>query len=519
MSRPRRTIAIGAVALLTVVLAAIGLRCWLTPDIVVCPDAGAKIRPDYRNVTVPPNIAPLNFVIQAEGARYIVALTAGPQATERIVSNSPAIRFPERKWRRLLAAAKGSRIDVRISVGERGREEPFDEFAIHVADEPIDPYLSYRKITPAFNLWREMEIRQRNLESFDDRPVLQNTLLSEGCINCHSYRQNHTDCLTIGIRSAKHGTSTFMAVAGEPVKVGTKFGYTAWHPSGQVVAYSMNTVQQYYHAARSEVRDVVDLDSELAYFDLRTSTAKTDPSIADVDRLETYPAWTPDGRYLYFSSAPFLWHDRSALPVYEYPDCRYDLRRVSYDLESDTWGQPETVLSADETGKSILLPRVSPDGRFVLLSMCDYGCFPVYQPSSDLYLLEVATGDCAQLDINSDESESWHSWSSNSRWIAFSSKRRDGVFTRTYLSYVDADGTVHQPFILPQDDPTHDDSYLWTYSVPELHVEPVRVRQKTIAETVTSSSEIRVESPITLGNREQAASTAADVWRGPRRAR
>lgn len=514
MSKPRRTIAIGVVSLAIVALAAIGLRSWLTPDVVVFPDSDAKIRPDYRDVTVPPNIAPLNFVVQAARARYTVALTGGRQAIE-IVSRSPAIRIPDRKWRRLVAAAKGDRIDVRVAIGQRGREEPFDEFAIHVADEPIDPYLSYRKIPPAFNLWGQIEIRQRDLESFDDRPILQNKLLSNGCINCHSYRQNHTDRMTIGIRSADHGSSTFMAVGGKPVKVGTKFGYTAWHPSGQVVAYSANMVRQYFHAARTEVRDVVDLDSELAYYDLRTATAKSDPSIAEVDRLETYPAWTPDGGHLYFSSAPILW-PFGTTPVDQYPDCRYDLRRVTYDLETDTWGEPETVLSAEETGKSILLPRVSPDGRFVLLSMCDYGCFPVYQPSSDLYLLAVTTGECKRLDINSDESESWHSWSSNSRWIAFSSKRRDGVFTRTYFSYVDSSGRAHKPFIMPQKDPTRDDRYLWTYSVPELHVEPVPLRQKKIAATITSSATVKIEAPVTLGDRGQpegAGEQASSPWR------
>ena len=119
------------------------------------------------------------------------------------------------------------------------------------------------------------------------------------------------------------------------------------------------------------------------------------------------------------------------------------------------WGHAETVLSAEQTGLSILLPRVSPDGRFLLFCMCRYGCFPVYQPSSDLYMMDLATGRYSRLAINSEYSESWHSWSSNSRWIAFSSKRQGGLFTRTYLSYVDDDGTAYKPFVLPQRDP-HD---------------------------------------------------------------
>ena len=89
-------------------------------------------------------------------------------------------------------------------------------------------------------------------------------------------------------------------------------------------------------------------------------------------------------------------------------------------------GQPETVLSAKETGLSILLPRVSPDGWFLLFCMCRYGCFPAFHPTSDLYLMDVAKGPTRSAPINREFSESWHSWSSNSRWIAFSSKRGEG---------------------------------------------------------------------------------------------
>jgi hypothetical protein len=136
--------------------------------------------------------------------------------------------------------------------------------------------------------------------------------------------------------------------------------------------------------------------------------------------------------------------------------------------------------------------------------MCRYGCFPVYQQSSDLYLMDLQaaarTGryEYRRLEVNSDESESWHSWSSNSRWIAFSSKRGNGTFTRTYLSYVDPNGVAHQPLLLPQKDPTYYDSCLWTYSVPELVTERVRVAKENLGRVVRSSRPINVQMPVTM---------------------
>jgi len=124
------------------------------------------------------------------------------------------------------------------------------------------------------------------------------------------------------------------------------------------------------------------------------------------------------------------------------------------------------VLSSDSTGLSIVMPGSRlmgiPDFLHVRLRV-----FPAFQKSSDIYCMDLATGDYRKLDCNSGESESWHAWSSNSRWIAFSSKRADGVFTRIYLCYIDKSGKSGKPFVLPQEDPFFYDSFMKTYSVPE----------------------------------------------------
>jgi hypothetical protein len=180
------------------------------------------------------------------------------------------------------------------------------------------------------------------------------------------------------------------------------------------------------------------------------------------------------------------------VPPKGYAEVKYDLVRIAYDVEADQWGQPETVLAAKDTGRSILLPRISPDGRFLLFCMCRYGCFPAYQPSSDLYLMDLEKGTFAEAPINSEFSESWHSWSSNSRWIAFSSKRGEGTFTRCYLSYVDRSGRAHKPFVIPQADPEFYDTFLKTFSVPELVTGPVPVAPAALMRAARSDSAIAV---------------------------
>ena len=476
-----------------------------------------RIRPDYSGTVVPANIAPLNFFISEEGSQYCVRIHSqeGPQI--EVNSYSARIAIPQRRWRRLLKANLGKQVNFEILVRDKaGRWNRFETVTNTIAAEEIDGYLVYRRIHPGHNAWNRIGIYQRDLRSFDESLVLDNRYFSNGCLNCHAFCNNKTDKMLIGIRSAKYGSSAILAQDGKAMKIGTKFGYTAWHPSGRLAAYSVNQVNQLFHSAASEVRDVIDLNSLLAYYLVDTGTAKTVPSLSKKDRLETYPTWSPDGRYLYFCSAPLSWSRYDMIPP-QYQEIKYDLVRISYDVDTDRWGELETVLSATDTGLSILLPRISPDGRRLVFCMCDYGCFPVYRATSDLYMIDLEAADQSgpskyrRLDINSDQSESWHSFSANSRWLAFSSKRGNGTFTRSYLAYVDREGKVHKPFVVPQKDPTYYDSCLWTYSVPELVTERVKITKEKLGRVVRSSQETPVDFPVTRAT-PKAGSTGEKPW-------
>jgi hypothetical protein len=116
-----------------------------------------------------------------------------------------------------------------------------------------------------------------------------------------------------------------------------------------------------------------------------------------------------------------------------------------------------------------------------MFSLCKYGNFPIYQASTDLYLLEVATRKFRRLEINSPQADSWHCWSSNGRWVVFSSKRLDGLFARLFFTHMDQNGEFSKPFLLPQKDPAFYDSSLQTFNLPEFVLGPVQVTQDELA--------------------------------------
>ena len=456
------------------------------------------ISPEYSGTVIPCNIAPLNFRILEKGRAYYVKISSGSGPAIEISGKTGSIRIPSRKWRALLQANKGQKVFFDIYVRNANNEWlQYERIVNTIAKDEIDQTVVYRLMKPIYNWWKDIGIYQRNLTDYDVSPVLHGRSFGEGCLNCHSFAGNEPDTMTIGLRSATYGSHTLLARNGSAHKIGAKWGYTAWHPSGRLAVYSINKVRQFFHTGGMEVRDVVDLDSALVCYNIDSKKAVCPPELSDKNRLETYPAWSPDGRYLYYCSAPILWQDRDTVPPENYDKLKYDLRRIAYNIETNQWGKAETVLTADETGLSILLPRISPDGRFLLFCMCRYGCFPIYRPDSDLYLMDLNTRQYRKLDINSEYSESWHSWSSNSRWITFSSKRQGGSLTRTYLSYVDEAGQVHKPFVLPQKDPAYYDSLLETFSVPELIKGSIKVNKSMLARAARSEPSELVDITIT----------------------
>jgi len=467
-------------------------------------DRSPSIYPDYSSTVIPPNIAPLNFLVQEEGSCYLARIYSGKGEGIEVFSRSQEILIPVDSWHELLDKNRGGELHFDIFVrADNHRWSRFRTISNKIASEDIDGYLVYRRMHPTHTPVKgRVGIYQRNLRNFDELLVLDNRRYMCGCVNCHSFCEKRPGEALLGVRSG--GLFTLFIEKDKVIKIRTKFGYTTWHPSGKLAAYSINNLPMFFHTARNNVLDTVNMDSTLAYFVVDSKTVRTSPEISRKDRLETWPAWSADGRYLYFCSAPMLWTDQTKIPPDGYDKVKYDLVRISYDLERDRWGKVEMMLSAKDTGLSIAMPRTSPDGRWLMFCMCEYGYFPPWQSSSDLYIMDLKAAEETgryeyhRLDINSDQSEAWLSWSSNSRWIVFSSKREHGDFTRSYISYVDDRGKVYKPMIVPRRTPAFYGYCLDTFNTPEFATVPLAVIGEKLARVVRGSAGVSVEMPITM---------------------
>jgi len=454
-------------------------------------DAARKpgITPDYTDLVIPSNIAPLNFSIMEDGDRFMTAFSTD---REKIILKGHQVQMNPRKWHRLLDGS--GKITVQVFTRNGKKWTGYTPFCLEIA-ENIDPYLSYRLIPPSFEQYEMLTISQRNLETFKERVIYSNAMLQTNengqCINCHNFRNWQTDNMQFHVRQYLGGT--VLVTDGQVRKINLKTDstlsagvYPAWHPTHNFIAYSVNQTKQSIHTTHHNRIEVQDLYSDLILYDIdrnQVSIIENDPNV-----FECFPNWTPDGRTLYYVAAAYrdsTDERRMGRLMASYQEVRYDLYKKEFDPETASWGMATKVIDAASMNKSITLPRVSPDGRYLIFTMGDHGVFHIWHSDADLYMMDLTDGSYRCLsEINSNDVDSYHSWSSNGKWIVFSTRRDDGTYTRPYFAHFNADGTFSKPFALPQKNPGFSASFMLSYNIPEFTIEPVRTSPREFARVI-----------------------------------
>jgi len=165
------------------------------------------------------------------------------------------------------------------------------------------------------------------------------------------------------------------------------------------------------------------------------------PGADDSSMVQTSAFWSPDGKYLVFSRAtardPFP--PRAKEPEYaNSPDetqIQYDLYRIPFN--GGKGGKAEPVRGASGDGFSNNFPKVSPDGKWIVFVKNQNGL--LMRPDSELYMVPFEGGTPRRMNCNLARMNSWHTFSPNGRWLAFSSKGRS-LFTQLFLTHIDENG-------------------------------------------------------------------------------
>lgn len=425
------------------------------------------IFPDYTEVTIPYNIAPLNFRIEGEKDNVYVDVTGNITGETVVFERKTSVRFNEKKWKRLLEGNKGGWLTVTVYTEEKATWNRWQPFRIYISEEAIDSHLAYRLIEPGYEKWHIVGLYQRDLTSFREKAIIRNDMVGYNCINCHSFCGGDPTQMMFHMRAANGGTYILQGDNIEKLYTKTDatishLTYPYWHPSGRYITASVNDIKQFFHAVKEKKMEVFDLESDVVVYDIMKKEILSGASLITRDAFETFPSFSADGQWLYFCSAP-----AKKMPD-NYAEVRYNLCRVAFDAEKGEIRMPvDTLVRADSL--SVSFPRISPDGRFLMYTETAYGQFPIWHTDAEIRMIDLTDNRAVDMmALNSPDTESYHSWSSNSHWVVVSSRRDNGLYTLPYLCHIGTDGQPAKPFLMPQKDPDYYDHQLYSYNLPEL---------------------------------------------------
>ena len=262
--------------------------------------------------------------------------------------------------------------------------------------------------------------------------------------------------------------------------------YFGFSPDGHYITFSTNIIIPSFYSKPYKRMEVFDKKSDVYIADIDNDKIIRSTLLSDSTTFETFPTFSPDGRYIYFCSAKM---------VKEIKDLQYDLCRITFNEKTGQIGtKTDTIISSRNAPisnkHSICHPKISPDGRYILYTVANYGTFPIWHPEADLQMMDLHTGRIDTLAIvNSSKSDTYHSWSSNSHWFVFASKRDDGLYGKPYFCYIDHQGKAHKPFVLPQQDPAFYDYNLKSFNIPELSRGTLPFKATDIANVMKKDAE------------------------------
>ena len=413
-----------------------------------------EIYPDYIGVTIPVGIAPLNFNRADDGFSRIDVVVRGSKGGEMHAQGDLA-DFDIDEWHEITRQNQGGKLTFTVCAEKDGQWLQYKDFTVSVSPYALDEWgLTYRRIAPGYEVYSKMGLYQRDLSTFDEYAIIENTQVPGMCVNCHTARQTDPGQFVFHVRGEHGATMIQTDGSREWLKaknnlLGGTMVYPYWHPGGKYCAFSTNQTRQGFHVVPDERIEVFDLSSDVFVYCPSTHELLTDSLLQTKEWSENAPVFSPDGTTLYFITCR-----QQDYPLH-YKDQRYNLCKISFDPERGKFGEKvDTIFDAVRMGKSLTWPRPSYDGRYLMFTLADYGYFSIWHEESDQWLLDLRTGEAREMkEVNSARADSYHNWNVNSHWFVFTSRRDDGCYSRLYLAGIDDQGRLSKPFMLPQRNP------------------------------------------------------------------
>jgi tetratricopeptide (TPR) repeat protein len=428
----------------------------------------------------PPEIVAPTFVWsdETEGvARWMVLLRF--EATDEVLrfpTAEPRWRPSEEDWAEIKRRTEARDAEVAIvGVGPGAEAASSATVRIRTSTDPVGDSIFYREVPLPFitAVQDPSRIRWRfgAIDSQTAPPIVLENL--PVCGNCHSFSGNGSVLgLDVDYGNDKGGyailpVSKQMVMNDEKIITWSDYkkddGELTFGLLSQVSPdgrYVISTVKD--RAVFVAMPDIwfsqlfFPIKGVLVVYDTETGTYRPLPGADDPEYVQSNPTWSPDGKSIVFArakayrggaieDAQTILLDEKDVPefVVEKKPFRFDLYRVPFN--EGRGGTPEPIEGASHNGMSNYFAKFSPDGKWIVF--CKAASYMLLMPDSELYIVPAEGGEARRLRANTPLMNSWHSWSSNGRWLVFSSKANT-PYTQLFLTHIDADGLSTPPVVL-----------------------------------------------------------------------
>ena len=444
------------------------------------PTGGIEIKYPLDETLFPPEIVAPTFVWsdKTEGVRNWTVLVRFDDKGEvlRFPTTEPRWRPSEADWASIKQRSVERDAQVAIvGVGPDAKAASSASVRIRTSTDPVGDSIFYREVPlpfisavqdPARIRWRFGAIDSETAPPIvlEDLPV---------CGNCHSFSGDGSVLgLDVDYGNDK-GAYAILPVSKEMVLNDEKI--ITWNDfkkgDGEATFGLLSQVSPDGRYVISTVKDravfvatpdiwysqlFFPIKGILVVYDTQTGTFKPLPGADDPEYVQSNPTWSRDGKSIVFARTKAYRKDVVAnatsvlLSEKDVPEFvndkepfKFDLYRVPFN--DGRGGKAEPIKGASHNGKSNYFAKFSPDGKWIIF--CKAENYMLLMPDSELYIIPAEGGEARRLRANTPRMNSWHSWSSNGRWLVFSSKANT-AYTQLFLTHIDENGESTPPVVL-----------------------------------------------------------------------
>ncbi|MCY1722640.1 tetratricopeptide repeat protein [Prolixibacteraceae bacterium Z1-6] len=381
-------------------------------------------------------------------------------------------------WNNLKRVAKSKNIEIRVAgidPDEKNKLQSGISVQITISKDSVNSPIFYRAVPLPFKYATShldsIKYMLGDISSTaNPKPLLENLPV---CGNCHSFspdgKQFAMDVDAFGDKGSYLIANVEKKVEMSPEKFITWSDFqekstmallSQISPNGKYVLSTLDDNEIFESRDHPEYSQLFfPIKGILALYDIEKKEFKALRGADDTMFVQSNSHWAPDNKTIYFARSKAIQRKESGMTfgtgIYDInkfqavrdsflkgkKHFKFDLMKLAFN--NGAGGKPEYIPGASQNDKSNYFPKISPDGRWMIF--CQAEDYMLLQPDSKLYIMPTDGSAVPRvMNCNTNNMNSWHSWSPNGKWIVFSSKYF-GAYTQLFLAHVDENGMDAPP--------------------------------------------------------------------------